>query len=111
MSHEIMLGVQICNARWKQDPPNEGTVEEVAKQAFRLVRDETWFTTHEDTIFRIGCGVLLMHYRGTPIRDQLENSIKVLQCLSAAASGIPVDWEALLEGDGLPLLAWFRETT
>lgn len=113
--HEVRIGVMLCWSRWEDDRPGEDEpVEEVAKRAFRMTRDEsyTWFTSNDDHRFRIGCGVLLMHYKDTPIFFVIQNTLSALKALSAAISGVPVDFGAVLgeETETLPLLPWYKET-
>ena len=112
---EVQMGTSICWAVFKEDLPGEDTpVEEVAKRAFRMARDDsyTWFTTSDDVQFRIGCGVLLMHYKDSEVRVQIENTLRALKALSAMMSGVPVDLGAVLneETETLPLLPWYKET-
>ena len=40
---EITMGVMVCMAQWKEDPPGEDEpIEEVAKRAFRMSRDNNY---------------------------------------------------------------------
>lgn len=109
------MGVSICWAAFKEDRPGEDTpIEEVAKRVFRMTRDDsyTWFTTSDDMQFRIGCGVLLMHYKDTPTFTLLQNTLSALKALSAMMSGVPVDLGAVMdeEMETLSLLPWYKET-
>jgi hypothetical protein len=58
-----------------------------------------WLATNEDDQFMAAC-------EGTARvvddeeRERIENSLRLLQGLSAAASGMPVDFKALLPEDG-----------
>jgi hypothetical protein len=111
----LSLGLGICLAAWKRDPPGpDETVEEVAKRAFRLVRDDanTWFTDNDDVRFRIGVGVLLTHYKDTPTGDLLKNTLDGLKALNALVSGVPVDLTQMAAEakETLPLLPWFQDT-
>ncbi len=112
---EIKLGVSICLAHWMKNPPGDNEpIEEVAKRAFRMVRDDSyvWFTKNDDHLFRIGCGVLLMHYKDTPTFETLQYTLNALKALSAMMTGVPVDLSQVIdeERETLPLLPWYKET-
>ena len=115
MDQQITMGVMLCMSAWEKEPPGpEVPVEKVAKRAFRLARDNsfTWFTCSDDIRFRIGCGILLIHYEGTETARAVKNTVRVLKSLSAAMSGVPVNLGAAIHEDmeTLPLLPWYKET-
>ena len=112
---ELHLGISVALASFQRDYPwplGEGEVEEVAGRGCNLAGDgnTVWFTTDQDLLFRIGCGVLLTHYKGTAVADQIEGTLNSLKALGALMSGVPVDLERVVAdaGETLPLLAWWR---
>lgn len=118
-SPNVKLGVTICWSRFQHErPSDEVPIEDVAKQAFRLAlsNDNTWYVrdNDDDEHFRIGLGVLLLHYAAEhEMYDRIMATLDGLKALSALFSGVPVDMErALPEGgpEPLPLLQWFKET-
>lgn len=112
---EVLMGVTLCRGPWSHDPPGDDMpVEEVAKKAFRMARDSnyTWFTRNDDVRFRIGVGLLLMHYKGSPVYSQIQGTLTALKSLNAMMNGVPVDLGAVFDEDTetLPLLPWYKET-
>jgi hypothetical protein len=88
--------------------------KELARKAFELAcsEDNSWFTTSEDVLFRIGCGGLLLVFEEDD-KANLEQELNSLKAISAATSGIPVDIGAALDGmnpdDMLGVLGIFKE--
>ena len=79
-----------------------------------MTRDDsyTWFTTSDDVQFRIGCGLLLIHYKDTDTFYALQHTLDALKALSAMMSGVPVDLSQVVdeEKEMLPLVPWYKET-
>ena len=99
----IQITAQACAAR----VPADGSLEERLRAAMRAVRnpDVCWMTHTDDQQFRGAIGAVLLKCSDEE-RETIVRSLRPLQALSAATSGIAVDWSAMLpeEGDDRPLL-------
>lgn len=63
-----------------------------------------WMVTNDDVRMRVGIGALLMHIQDRGDEhgedwDRVQRSLTALKALSAAMSGVPVDFGALDAGD------------
>jgi len=56
-----------------------------------------WSPQTEDERFRLACGALLLLIEGED-RDRVARELRALQAISAAMSGIPVDFESVFAG-------------
>ncbi len=98
LSSEMQVGISIVKARLEAEPEIPD-IHERAKKAFELARseDNTWFTTSDDEMFRIGCGALML-VSDEETQELVRKELLVLQSLSAATQGIPVDMGLAMEG-------------
>lgn len=83
--------------------PNKDDVLAVAKHAMELALTEdcTWMLSVDSSRFLAGVGGLLFRYKDrAEVYALIEWELKMLQALAAAASGIPVDFGAMLAGEG-----------
>jgi hypothetical protein len=75
------------------------SIEDQLRAAMDVTRNH-WMCTDEDQQFRAAVGAVMLHYgAGTPQFIRLERETRQLQHLSAAMSGLSVDWEQALGGD------------
>lgn len=97
---EITLGVTLVREHLKDyDSDN---LEDRVRQAMEFVlgRDNIWFTTNESLKFSMALGGALASIeRYTEEYEILGKSIDVLKTLSAAISGVPVNFDALLTNE------------
>ena len=74
--------------------------ETVAKRAAELVRkdENSWLLGTDDQRFRAMCGAVGLYYheRDPEVFARIDRELSLLQGLSAATSGIPVDFDALI---------------
>jgi hypothetical protein len=92
----------------------DGDLEARTRYAFRrALTDDTWYTGNEEEKFRAALGAVLLSLALVGKREEydlVERSMRALHSLSAAMSGIPIDWSsAFSEEDLLPLLGWWSE--
>ena len=99
----LPMAVGILNAglkRWVDEQKEPPTPQEILKKSFELSFDEsyTWHIGHSDhnARFSVGCGAAFIHFDDEHKRI-LERELKLLRTLNAAASGLPIDFSALLD--------------
>ncbi len=112
----VMISAQIIKHDIENAPElgDDVTPEDVARIAFTscLKESTTWMLGTEDEKFRAGCGGLLLHYfKDDDVRERIEYELQTLKSLSAAISGVPVNFGAVLREDIEPigLLNIFKE--
>ncbi len=77
--------------------------EEIAGAVFREAR-KAWLTTDEEMHFKGGIAALLVLYRDDEeMTERLHKELQSLQNLSAAMSGVPVNFDHIIESDFEPL--------
>lgn len=88
------------------------TLEELARECFRLADTDDCASMcgTDDEQFRGGCGALLLLTEGED-QARVKTELKMLQALSAAMRGVPVDMAAAIQDgfEALGLLGLFRE--
>lgn len=118
MASELELGIAIVAAQIKEAFGSEDDIEAKAKICFRAAFSEsnTWFVRRgdDDLHFRIGIGALLIHVNAIEDHEaeaRIMATMNSIKALSAAASGVPVDFSRVVEDPDelLPLLSWYRE--
>lgn len=86
----VMVAITELKHVAEQEAEYEGRVNAVMKAAVRH-----WMVTDEGEQFKAACGALILT---TPDKaEEIKAQLRTLNALGAASSGIPVDWEALLE--------------
>ena len=94
--------------------PAEGTIEERARAAFVAAHAQGtgWMLSSDDQRFKAGAAALYL-VANEEDRTRIKHELDMLAALSAAQSGIPVDFGAMLGGEDPPkpigLLGIFRE--
>lgn len=106
----VMLTANIV----RQYLPTDGELEDVIKAAFDCVHDDdkAWMLADEDAKLLAGTGAVLIYYKDNDdMRERIEAELTVLRALSAATTGIPVDFGRLLNNELEPvgLLNAFRK--
>ena len=111
-----LLGLQIAASPVRDKIPKDQPLRERVLFAMRYVRsheDELFWMTGratDDIKFRTSLGAVMLAGNETD-REIITNSMMPLKMLSAAASGVPVDFAALEEDDSrLPLLGMWHES-
>ncbi len=110
----IMISAQIIARDIRGARRGKAGPESVARIAFAscLKEASSWMLRNDDQKFRAGCGGMLLYYRDDDeVRERIEYELRMLQSLSAATSGVPVDFATVLREDLEPigLLKIFRE--
>jgi hypothetical protein len=72
-------------------------IEESIKKAMKLMKDH-WLICSNEQQFRCAVGAVMLTYPDA--RPDLEAEIKVLQALSAASAGVPIDLESTFDHEG-----------
>ncbi len=80
--------------------PREAEEEKVLEAAFVGSFDDncTWMVGDDDLRFRCGIGALLIFYKDDgEMTDRIKHELLLIQALSAAMRGVPVDFAAMPE--------------
>lgn len=107
--NSVCISMAAIEARLTDDPltrqrvevPSPDNVKAVAREAMRHAHDEkcTWSCSSDDERFKSGVGALMLFFADAPdVTAIITHEMKILGALSAAMTGIPVDWVAI--GDG-----------
>lgn len=118
-SHEeIFITLAITSMQAVGVVKPEQTLEERLRACMAYVRDKKnhanlFYMAPEVTnelMFRTGLAAIMVSANEED-KEEIKRSIKPLQMLNAATSGVPVDWSAVLEDDRpvLPLMKIFHE--
>lgn len=112
-ANNIALGASIILSSAKEELKEIEGLENKARKIFEMTFDDNynWFVTEDDYRFRIGVAVLLSIVDEGETKDRIKHELKLLQCLSASMSGIPVDFGAVADEEIEPigLLGLYRE--
>lgn len=90
--NSMMLAIQEIESTLDKEAP----IKERLTQAMKLSRNH-WLIVDEDQQFRCAVGAVII----TASQDErliIEYEMDVLRALSAGASGVPIDFEALAQG-------------
>lgn len=98
--NELALGMQTVAVGAKDRFKPESSIEDRARVCFECAFDENyaWFVraNDDDLRFRIAVGALMLH--ATPEEKvRIERTLDLARAVNVAASGVPVDWEAMLD--------------
>jgi hypothetical protein len=113
IDHNLQVGAMLVQSRAKDViGDREVELEERARICFEACLDEgvDWFSTTEDQRFRIGVAALHL-LSNEEEKARIETTLRGLRALSAAMSGVPVNFGALTDDPEklVPLMPWFRE--
>jgi len=106
--NRVIIAAQIIAGHIAKDTP----LEERCKAAFKAARgDDGWPCENADEQFGGAIGAVLLTCNDNE-REQVEQSLNVIKALSAAISGVPVNFtHMLLDNENvLPLMAWWHES-
>lgn len=95
MSIPTHMKIAIIEIELKLD--KNAPIKDRLKQAMKLSLNH-WLVTNEDEQFRCAIGAVLLT-ASEEEKVQISREMAFLRSLSAATSGVPVDWGTLLEGE------------
>ena len=109
LSPSMVLEMQMA----KHSVPRTGTLEEKLSKTMVLVREHRanlmgWHNS-DDELFRISVGAVMLSVSEED-KDLLVRSMAPLHALSAAISGVPVDFSAINPEGIVPLLKLWHES-
>ena len=91
---DIVIGIQVIRPKIADI---EGT-EAKLREAMRIAEDACFMSHLEESFFKAAVGAVLLELGPEhPDFRNIEHEMKMLQGLSAAASGIPVDFVAMFD--------------
>jgi hypothetical protein len=118
----VMIGASAAERALEKDFPKgeKHDIKEMVKRAMELSLDETicFMCINDDEKFKIGVGALLLYFKDDyEFTARVNHEMRLLAGLSAAMSGVPVDFAALAGSDddedtkpeALGLLGVFKE--
>lgn len=109
MENEILITAQIA----KGSVPATGTLEDRLLATMRAVRTDdniNWMCRNDDQRFRSAIGAVML--ASPDDQDRIARSMAPLKALSAAMSGVPVDFSSVLTDadDLVPLISLWHES-
>lgn len=115
-----MMELQIAAMSMRDKVPKDGPLPDRIRAAMVAVRtapegDVFWMSSrapNDDTKFRTALAAVMLS-GSEDDRRVITNSMKPLQALSAAMTGLPIDLERVLESaqaDDIPLMKLWHET-
>jgi hypothetical protein len=90
----------------RQYLPRDSPLEDVVKSAFDNVHDNSkgWMLKDDDSRLLAATGALLIYYKDdTEVKSRIESELTLLRTLSAAATGVSVNFDAVVEDDFEPV--------
>ena len=92
------MSIAIAEARSAAESA-DGSLEDRLRAAFAVTRNH-WMVVNDDERFRSGIGGVLTAINTTEDeKARIESELASLKALSAAMTGVPVDFEAVSAGD------------
>ena len=99
MDRLLMIPITALKSKLERDYPDfaEKAIEERAKLAMKHAHDEgvCFMTPSDDQKFRAACGALLL-MSSEEEQGRITVELRMLQGLSAATQGLPIDFGALI---------------
>lgn len=107
MSNEAVVGIssQIIEDKWIKALPEDATEEQIVAAAMKGAFDDncTWMAGNDNDKFLCALAALARHYlKDDEMMARMRHEISMLKAISAATSGVPVDFAAMLGGDEDP---------